>query len=234
MTAHSPVLPLLPLLKLFTTLLVALSLAACTGAPLASESPRSAAQWQGRYKVLLVSNGWHTGVVLAGADVLAETIPEVADFPNAAWVEFGWGDREYYPAESPGITMAFSALFQPTPAIMHVTGYTAEPSERYPQADIVTLGLSNGAIARLLSFIAGSFERLEGGGLMARVQASGPGLYRDSLFYPARGSFSLSNTCNTWAAKALAAAGVPVQPHDVSTAADLMREAQAAGAVVVR
>jgi uncharacterized protein DUF2459 len=42
------------------------------------------------------------------------------------------------------------------------------------------------------------------------VAPLGPGLYGDSRFYPAHGQFHLFNTCNTWAARALQAAGYPM------------------------
>ena len=49
------------------------------------------------------------------------------------------------------------------------------------------------------------------------------GLYQDSWFYPAHGRFHLLNTCNTWTARMLTAAGVGVSPSGVNTAEDLMR-----------
>ena len=48
------------------------------------------------------------------------------------------------------------------------------------------------------------------------------GLYADSWFYPARGLFHLFNTCNTWTARMLSAAGVGASLSGVNTADDLM------------
>ncbi|MGH8525150.1 MAG: DUF2459 domain-containing protein, partial [Gammaproteobacteria bacterium] len=53
-----------------------------------------------------------------------------------------------------------------------------------------------------------SFARL-GTGAAAPL---GRGLYGNSRFYPARGKFHLFNTCNTWAARALGAAGYSISP----------------------
>jgi len=72
----------------------ALWLAACAAvAPLppADHGPRT-------HDIRVVSNGWHTAIVVARADLVATgLLPETDDFPDAAFVEFGWGDRVYYP-----------------------------------------------------------------------------------------------------------------------------------------
>ncbi len=75
------------------------------------------------------------------------------------------------------------------------------------------------ALVRLIAQIETSFDRPEGG----RGETVARGLYQDSRFYPARGRFHLFNTCNTWTARMLTAAGAGVSPSGVTTAEDLMR-----------
>ena len=53
----------------------------------------------------------------------------------------------------------------------------------------------------------------------AAVQVPGEGAGR---FYAAQGRFHLGNTCNTWTARMLRAAGVDIDPGGVVTAGDLM------------
>ena len=70
-------------------------LAACAApgpAPRPDDGPRSRTAY-------VVGNGWHTAIVMP-RDKAAATglLPEAADFPDAAYLEFGWGDRDYYPA----------------------------------------------------------------------------------------------------------------------------------------
>jgi len=48
------------------------------------------------------------------------------------------------------------------------------------------------------------------------------GLGANSLFYPARGKFHLFNTCNSWTARALKAAGYPLGMLDPVTADELI------------
>ena len=87
-------------------LVVALLLAACTAvAPLppADEGPRI-------HTVRATSNGWHTAIVL-DRSALAATglLQEADDFAEAAFVEFSWGDRVYFPAREKSLTMTLDA-----------------------------------------------------------------------------------------------------------------------------
>ncbi len=73
-------------------------------------------------------------------------------------------------------------------------------------------------------------ELLEAGDLDgSRAKATGPGLYAASLFYPAVGRFHLFNTCNTWTARALAAAGFDVVDANSTKAEELMRQVRLLG-----
>ncbi len=168
--------------------------------------------------IYVTSNGWHTGIVLSRDMLPPGPIPETADFPEAAYLEFGWGDREYYPSPQPSMSMALSAALTPTPAVMHLAGLPRPPQEHYREAEVLAMRLSAAALARLITEIDLSFDRPQGG----RGEALARGLYRDSWFYPAHGRFHLFNTCNNWTARMLSAAGVGVSLSGVLTAEDLM------------
>lgn len=173
--------------------------------------------------VVVVSNGWHTGIVLVRDDVPRAEIPETDDFPAATYFEFGWGDAEYYPAREPSFAMALRAA-TPGPAVVHLVALHDEAARVFPTTETIAVPLDAAAKRRLVAFIAASFERPPGG----RATAVAPGLYRDSRFYPATGRFHLFNTCNTWTARALATAGVKLEPDGVQTASELMARLRAA------
>lgn len=172
-------------------------------------------------EVVITSNGWHSGIVLARRD--AQAIPEIADFPDAPYIEFGWGDAEYYPARDPGLGAALGAIFTPSPAVMHVAGLPAHPAEVFPAAERIALALPPEAVSALVARIGASFDRAGAG----RAAPSAPGLYRFSLFYPATGRFHGFNTCNTWTARMLAGAGLPVVVEGTVKAEELMRQLRA-------
>lgn len=174
-------------------------------------------------EVLVTSNGWHSGIVLARADVPATAIPESADFPEARYLEFGWGDAVYYPAPRPHLGLALGAVF-PGPAVVHLVGLPDHPGHVFPGARVVRLTLPPSSFERLIAHLAATFER--GGDPRARPSADG--LYPFSRFYPATGRFHAFNTCNTWTARALQAAGLAIEPEGVQSAGELMARLDAA------
>lgn len=92
--------PLIPIAAV-----LALLLAACAAPPPAP--PLNADAGPRVHDLQVVSNGWHAAIVLPKDDVAATgLLPEAADFPAARYLEFGWGDREYYPAKDPTAAMA--------------------------------------------------------------------------------------------------------------------------------
>lgn len=147
-------------------------------------------------------------------------MPEAADFPGAAYLSLGWGDAAYFTTPDPTLAMTLSAALRPTPAVLLVTGLTAHPRDAYPRDEVIEFQVGAGGFAALVAYLDAAFDR----GEAPRAWASRPGRHRFSLFYPATGEFHLFNTCNTWTAKALAAAGLPVQASGVMTAEDLMRQ----------
>ncbi len=169
--------------------------------------------------VQVASNGWHTAIVVP-APALAATglLPEAADFPGATYLEFGWGDRTYYPAREKTLGMTLAAALVPTPAVMHMTGLAAPPRDGGSGREVVAVALTEDGFLRLLRTLAAEFERPAGG----RAAPVSRGLYPGSHFYNAHGEFHLFNTCNTWTARMLQAGGVRVSPSGIVTADGLM------------
>lgn len=168
----------------------------------------------------VVSNGWHTAIVIARESLPPGAVPEAGDFPLAPYLEFGWGDAEYFPARDPGLGDALGAALGPSPAVVHLVGLPGPPRQVFPKAETVDIRLSTEGFERLVRYLDAAFERAGAG----RVRESAPGLYAFSRFYPATGEFHLFNTCNTWTARGLVAAGWPVDPSGVVRAEDLMAQ----------
>ncbi len=198
-------------------LLCTIWLASCTvspPAPPADAGPR-------RHTVSVISNGWHTAIVAPRSKIVATgLLPEAADSPAALFLEFGWGDREYYTAPKTTLGITLRAALIETPAVMHVAGRTppSRPGESSPDFEVVYVALTDFGFWNLVRAIAGDFERPDGG----RAKPVLPGLYLDSHFYNARGAFHLFNTCNTWTARMLRTAGVKLSPLGISTADQLV------------
>ncbi len=169
--------------------------------------------------IYVTSNDWHTAIVVpAPALVVTNALPEVADFPDAAFLKFGWGDRTYYPAKEKTFEMTFFALLTPTSAIMHITALQAPPKDDGSGLKVIPVKLTESGFQRFVKGLAAEFERPPDG----RAKSVSLGLYPNSYFYHAHGEFHLFNTCNTWTARMLLLGGVALSSSGIITADDLM------------
>ena len=157
--------------------------------------------------------------------MLTESIPETADFSQARFLEFGWGDAEYYPAEKPSIGMGLRAVFVPTETVLHIAAMRVTPDLRYPESEVIPLSISPSGRERLIGFISRTFRR--NGDI--RTHPVSPGLHSNSHFYPAKGEFHMFNTCNTWTARALRHAGIDIHTEKAHSAEELMGQLRTIG-----
>ncbi len=178
-----------------------LTLAGCQVAPPSAYRPPS----QPDVTVYVTAAGWHTGIALPvpWLDHAWNRLP--ASFPDAKFLLFGWGERNYYMARDPGIGDALRALF-PGPAVLLVTALAQPPQDALPNARVFAIGLSRVEADRMVAFIRTAFARSPDG----QPYPVGVGFSPGSLFYAATGTYSATYTCNTWVAEALHVAGLPV------------------------
>jgi uncharacterized protein (TIGR02117 family) len=214
------------LLVLAAVLLLAALLTRQPGDP-ALYPPRAG---EAAIEVAVVSHGYHTGLALPRAAVLADAgregfpalIAVATRFRAYPWIEIGWGEEEFYrqvpTPGSLGVGMALRALFRPgNRSVLHVVGLEGEPEKMFPDSEVLRLRLSEAGFRRMLAEVDRTFVR-EGG----QPREMGQGLYGPSLFFSANGAFSLVNLCNHWTARMLAAAGLPAWPVPATLASGLM------------
>jgi uncharacterized protein (TIGR02117 family) len=193
------------------------AIAACAGQTHTEDDWRCSAQHASCATVFVVYDSWHAALILAKAELPDAVIPETADFPNARYIEFSWGDQDYFPDPNSGVLSALRAAFWSSGSVLHLVGFADEVRRFYPKAEVVELRLAAPAFDRLVAFLNASFARPVSG----KRSPPRPGLYDYSRFYPSSREFSLLNTCNTWVARALQTAGLPVTPAGVITAGKL-------------
>jgi len=171
-------------------------------------------------RVFVVHNNWHAALVVRKADLTPGLIPEEDQFPEAEYLEMGWGDRDYFPATEESVGLALRAAFRSRGSVLHVVGFRGAVRDYFRDSEIVEIALSRQAFWRLSAFVSASFSRADPS-IPAQSQ---PGLVANSRFYSAAGRFSVLRTCNTWIAEALKSAGLDITPGYVITAASLTRQ----------
>jgi uncharacterized protein (TIGR02117 family) len=175
-------------------------------------------------EIRVVRHGWHTRVAIRRADVDPSIWPESRDLGDVAYLEVGWGDRDFYPKSHPSIWDTIDPVTRATPAAIHVGGLDCAPSELFPDGRAVRLLVPAHGIDRVVRFIREHDVR-DANGAIRRI---GPGYYPRSWFYLARGQYqALTYNSNNWTATALETAGVPTEPSVAVTAGTVIQQARA-------
>jgi len=170
-------------------------------------------------RIQVVNHGMHSGLVVRAADLPGCAWPARCAFPDAEYLEVGWGDRAYYQAVDPPLWLGLRALFWPTPSVLHMAAFSGPAALRFPSLEVIELEVTARGLDRLVAAIAASHERDPEG----QPIDLGPGLYGQSRFYAARESFHLFRTCNAWTATMLREAGVAIQAPFMLTSDGLFR-----------
>lgn len=179
--------------------------------------------------VYVMSNGFHSGLIMRMSDVPREVWPEVDEIGEHVWVEVGWGSEIFYRAKKITMPIVLGAMI-PNDTVLHVVGWDARPERALPKCDLVRLQIDEDRLTALCRFIHDSYELDDNG----RTRYLGEGIYGDSAFYRARGTYYFPNTCNVWTARGLRAAGMTVIPELCSTADAVLLAARRAGTTVQR
>lgn len=201
------------------TMVAAVLVAACAG--------RLPAPGEPSVPVWVVGHGWHVGLAVRTGDVRADVWPEAAALSSLRFVEVGWGDGEFYPAERGTVSLAVSAAVWSASSVLHVAAFDREILTFFPASPVVELALTRAGFDDLCRFIASAYARDAAG----RPRRVAPGLYGSGAFYAADERYHLFNNSNQWAARALRAGGVPLVPALSLYGATVMGQAARFGIV---
>ncbi|HSX82304.1 MAG TPA: DUF2459 domain-containing protein [Candidatus Saccharimonadia bacterium] len=184
------------------------------------------AQEELRY-IYVVRHDWHTGLVVKYDDLDPRLWPEKNDFPEALYLEVGWGDRDFYQTPRAGLGILLQAALKSPASVLFVIGLPTAVTRYFPRADILEIPLSRLGLEELVRFVHTTYKR----NVTGQTIPLGSGHnHRHSMFYLAEGDYSLSNTCNSWTSKALQAAGLPIRT--ALWAGGVMNQAQRYGRMI--
>jgi len=136
----------------------------------------------------VVSHGWHSGIVVERADLVAR-LPSL-EIGQGRYVEVGWGEERFYQARETTVGMALGAVLRSNPSVLQVVPFADPPRRYFAGSEVRELRTDDAGYAAALDFIAASFT--------PGLERLGRSLYGEGWFYRARGSFHLFNTCNSW------------------------------------
>jgi|JI9StandDraft_1071089.scaffolds.fasta_scaffold03221_4 uncharacterized protein (TIGR02117 family) len=172
--------------------------------------------------IYVVSHGWHTGVVILKENLGDELKFLHEHFGISPYYEIGWGDKGFYEAEEITIKLTLQALFIPTPSVLHIVAVPSDPEKYFSGSEVIKIPISKEAHAILNQNIHKTFERDKAGDFIKTKR----GLYGKSFFFVAKGSYYITNTCNTWTARILEEAGLPISSFLTLTARSVRSQAR--------
>ena len=177
------------------------------------------------HAVHLVARGWQTEIGIPVHDGLEGPLaPLAAERPEARFLLFGFGERNYLLSRDPSPGDMLMALLPGRPAAVMLSGIRTAPAAVFGAEEVVVLPVSRAGRERLERFLAGSFD-LDAAGRPHRLAA---GAWPASALYAASAPYSATYTCNTWTADALAQAGLPVSASGVLFASQVMAQGRRA------
>lgn len=201
---------------------VLLALGACSSDPVETAAP-AAGQAQGPAAGLYVlRRGRHTDVVIESAQLRGPLAALKKDFPDARYLVFGFGDRQYMLATHKNLGHALLAPF-PGAGIMLVSGIQETPAQVYGADHLAALPLRPAQLDAVEGFIWSSLQPGADGTVSPYLQ----GTYAGNIYYASSKTYYGLYTCNTWTAEALQAGGFPVHSGGVLFSGQVWDQVQA-------
>lgn len=175
------------------------------------EFPAEKASEAKTVEIFLLTNGVHTDIVMPTRTQYIDWSSKMpventrAQSGSYRYTAVGWGDKGFY-LDTPTwadlkFSTAFKAAFWLSESAMHTTYY----NEMKPGKDCVRIMITPSQYQRLIHFVDQKFDRSASGKYIVIPTEARYG--QTDAFYEARGTYSLFESCNTWANQALKACG---------------------------
>jgi len=175
-------------------------------------------------EIHILNNGFHTDLAVprarfeAGGGPLAEASRSLG---AGDWVLIGWGDATFFVDESPmegRLLDGARAFFMPGNAsVVMLDPEVGDPQRRFAPDSRRTLRLSQAGFDAMRSRIEASLELEDG---RPRLSTARPGA--GAQFFASQEKFWIGYLCNSWTARVLNAAGLPVRPMRAVTAGEVI------------
>ncbi len=179
--------------------------------------------------VYVVSNGFHTGIILDTKTAAFSLLAFGNSFKEYRYVDIGWGDEAFYQEPRFDFWSGARALLVPTDSVVRVEGFNADIPDVAAWSDrTVAVPVTENESQMLCQFINLSLRKDTAGNPVVVSERGGGSI----VFYKSPRKYHLFNTCNTWIADAFAHAGLPVSAACVVTANNLFTRLERIGSAV--
>ncbi|HEX7910310.1 MAG TPA: DUF2459 domain-containing protein [Paraburkholderia sp.] len=168
----------------------------------------------------VVERDWHTDICIRSEDMDTSLASVAQDFDGARFFCFGFGERQYVVGRRHDPLTMIAALL-PSKAALLMTALRAPPADAFGAANVVRLAINAAGRDGLQTYLRESLQT----GPDGHPVLLGTGPYPGSAFYAAAGTYDAFHTCNTWTARALRSARLPVDDA-VLFAGAVMRQAR--------
>lgn len=167
--------------------------------------------------------GRHTGIAVERADIPESLWAARRDYPQARYLEVGWGDDDGY-RQDLTFWIVLKGLFWPTRSVLQLDGFDKSLDENYDHegTTIIEVKLSEAGFERLCRHISDAHA----------LDAGGTPIALGDDWYRANGKYCIVQTCNTWVASGLRKAGCPVTPAWCITRGPLLYQVRKFGHVL--
>lgn len=164
-------------------------------------APAEEQNCQLKHEVYITTNGVHLFLIVPRHYFSADFLTAVQAPEDARYLYLGWGEKTFY-LNTPQwgdltFPVAAKAMLWPSEGAMHVIYFWQK------RAQWRKVELCSAQKQRLVKFVQESFSGQKG----KYVRLPAKGFSEHDYFYPARGTYSLFNTSNTWVNQALKTAG---------------------------
>lgn len=176
----------------------------------------------GKNLIYASSIGWHTGIIIPAQSLPDSIWSEDHNYSDAAFLEIGWGEADYYPDEGFNLWYAIKSVFWPTSSVVHINPIDMQVEDYYYNTGVVRMEINSEQLEDLSSFLLESLELDENGKIIPVAE----GKNIDSYFYESSQKYYFPKNSNVWAAKAIKSAGFSISPIWYQTTGCLLNKAE--------
>lgn len=181
------------------------------------------------HEIYLINQSWHTGILIPINKTTKELFPVLKLFEDKNYVDIGWGDEEFYQHPDFDLYLAAKAILYPTRSVLRIEGHISSIESIINWSEYaIKFKLNNEGLRAIADFINKTFQYDSNGNfIITSHRAEG-----SIIFFQSKFMYHLFNTCNTWAAEALGAAGFKIDSIGIITAEQLFSTVKKFGEVL--